>query len=405
MRLTDQEHKMLKGNFGRGVAEAMKIVVALGEAFDAPRLVKVSRAHEAFGGGDSSTWFLELLASLGARCSVPTTCNPIFDDEYLEKIGRPLSKEDTDLCHRSRVARKKIGIIPTECCTPYLEGNVPRVGEIVAFSESSATPYVNSVCGARSHRESANSALASAICGKVPLYGCLLDENRKGDIRVRVDTALKDDFDYHLLGYAVGKEAGTRIPVFTGMEGLSPSPEELTSLGAELATSGAVSLYHIVGFTPEAKDLESAFGRKSPKRTLTVTDGDLQQVQRAHSQPKGKIDFVMFGCPHYSLWQVGDVARLLEGKKIRRGVDFWVFTSESTRDLARELGYEGMINKAGGHIIGRTCCDEICWERFYQGKVGATDSLKAAYYTSRIGIGFILERRSKCITAALKGGF
>jgi hypothetical protein len=279
------------------------------------------------------------------------------------------------------------------------------VGEIIAFSESSATPYVNSICGARSHRESANSALASAICGRVPLYGYLLDQNRKGDIRVRMDATLKDDFDYHLLGYAVGKEVGTGIPVFTGMEGLSPSPAELASLGAELATSGAVSLYHIVGFTPEAKNLESAFGGNSAKKKVTITDGDLQQVQQANSQPKGKIDFVMFGCPHYNLWQVRDVARLLEGEKIRRGVDFWVFTSTSTRDLARELGYEGIINNAGGHVIGRTCCDEICWERFYRGKVGATDSLKAAYYTTKMGIDFILERRSGCIAAALKGGF
>lgn len=405
MRLTEQEQKMLKGDFGPGVAEAMKVVVALGEAYDAPRLVKVTRAHEAFGGGESSTWYLELLADMGARCCVPTTCNPIFDDEYLEKIGRPLSKADTELCRRSRVARTKLGIIPTECCTPYLDGNVPRVGEVIAFSESSATPYVNSVCGARTHRESANSALASAICGRVPLYGSLVDQNRKGDLLVHMDAALKDDFDYHLLGYAVGKEAGTGVPVFTGMERFAPSPAELTGLGAELATSGAVSLYHIVGFTPEAKTLEAAFGGKSATNELTITDDVLQRVRQANSKPKGAIDFVMLGCPHYNLWQVRDAARLLEGKKIRQGVDFWIFTSTTTRDQARTLGYEGIINKAGGHIIPRTCCDEICWERFYQGKMGATDSLKAAYYTTKLGIGFILERRSECIAAALKGGF
>ena len=405
MRLTDQEHKMLKGDYGPGVAEAMKIVVALGEAYDAPQLVKVSRAHEAFGGGESSTWFLELLAEMGAKCCVPTTCNPIFDDEYLEKIGRPLSREDTDLCRRSRVARTKLGIIPTECCTPYLDGNVPRMGEVIAFSESSATPYVNSVCGARSHRESANSALASAVCGRTPLYGSLLDENRKGNILVNMDAALKDDFDYHLLGYAVGKEAGTGVPVFTGMQDLCPQPAELMSLGAELATSGAVSLYHIVGFTPEARTLEMAFDGRAAKKELTVTSGDLEKVRQANSQQKGPLDFVMLGCPHYNLWQVRDVAMLLEGRTIRKGVDFWVFTSPVTRDYARTLGYEKIINRAGGHIIARTCCDEICWERFYQGKMGATDSMKAAYYTSKLGIGFILERRGQCIEAAVKGGF
>ncbi len=403
MRLTDLEKRMLDGEFGPGVVEAMKIQVALGEAFDAERLVEISRAHEAFGASESSTWFLELYAGMGAKCVVPTTCNPIFDYEYLEKVGKRLSSEDTDRCRRSRAARKKLGIIPTECCTPYLQENVPRFAEILGFSESSATPYVNSVCGARSHRESANSALAAAVCGRVPLYGYLLDENRRGDILIKVEATLKDDFDYHLLGYAVGKEAGAGIPVFTGMENLRPSPEELTSLGGELATSGAVSMYHIVGFTPEAPDLGTALGGKSPKKSVTVTDADLRRVQKANSREEGNIDFVMFGCPHYNLMQVKDVARLLEGKKIRKGVELWVLTSPATKELAGELGYEEIINMAGGHIIGRTCSDQICWDRFYRGKTGVTDSLKAAYYTVHRGIHFILKSRSESIAAAIKG--
>jgi len=405
LQLTVKENKMLKGAFGPGAAEAMRIIVALGEAYDAPRMVEVSRAHEAFGASESSTWFLELFASLNARCVVPTTCNPTFDYEYLEKVGKCLPREDTDLCRRTGEARVKLGIIPSYCCTPYLQENVPRVGEVIAFSESSATPYVNAVCGARSHRESANSALAAAICGRVPLYGYLLNRNRKGEILVNVDARLRDDFDYHLLGYAVGKEAGTGIPVFDKMESLCTSPEDLTSLGAEMATSGAVSMYHIIGITPEAKDLKTAFGGKPPKKTITVTDADLRRVQRVNSQPKGKIDFVMFGCPHYNFWQVRDVARLLEGKKICKDVDFWVLTSPTTRNLAKVMGYEGIINKAGGHIIGGTCSDQVCWERFYRGKVGVTDSLKAWYYNVHRGISFILERRSACVAAALKGGF
>lgn len=405
MQLTDKENKMLKGEFGPGVAEAMKIVVALGEAFGAPCMVEISRAHEAFGAGESSTWFLERFAGMKSRCIVPITCNPTFDYEYLEKVGKHLSHEDTDFCRRTIEARVKLGIIPSYCCTPSLQENVPRMGEVIAFSESSATPYVNAVCGARSHRESANSALAAAICGRVPLYGNLLDRNRRGDILVNVDARLKDDFDYHLLGYAVGKEAGADIPVLDKMGSPRPSPEELISLGAEMATSGAVSMYHIVGVTPEAKDLKTAFGRKEPRKTVTITDADLRQVQHFNSQPKGKIDFVMLGCPHYNLWQVRDVSRLLEGKKICKDVDFWVLTSPTTRNLARVMGYEAIINKAGGHIIGGTCSDQVCWERFYQGKVGVTDSLKAWYYTVHRGINFIVERRSASIAAALKGGF
>lgn len=395
---------MLEGKFGEAMAYAMKIQVALGEAFDAERMVRIHRAHEAFGASESSVWFLELLAEMGARCQVPTTCNPTWDADYLKSIGKPVFEEDVRPSIRTKEARKKIGIIPNECCTPYMEDNVPHVGEIIAFSESSATPYVNSVCGARSHRESANSALAAAVIGRVPWYGLLLEKNRRGEVLVNVEATLRDDFDYRCLGYKVGKEVGASIPVFTGMSSLRPSPEELTSLGAELATSGAVAMYHLVGLTSEAPDLETALGGESPKKEVTVSDTDLKKMQQATSYGEGKIDFVMFGCPHYNLNQVRDVARLLEGKTISKGVDFWVMTSFYTKELAKRMGYLEIINKAGGHLIAGTCSDMICWERFYRGKVGITDSFKAAYYDLPRGIQFILKRRFECIEAALRGG-
>ena len=404
MYLTDYEQQMLDGKFGKGVAEAMKIQVAVGEAFGAERMVEISRAHEAFASYESCLWFLELLANLGAHCRVPTTCNPVFDADYLESVGIPVPEEDKIPLKRTMVARRKLGIIQTDSCTPYLQDNIPRFGEIIGFSESSATTYVNAVCGARSHRESANSALAAGITGRVPIYGLLLEENRKGDMLVRVEATLKDDFDYHLLGYALGKEVGTGIPVFTGMSSLRPSPAELTSLGAQLATSGAVAMYHIVGVTPEAPDLEAAVGGNSPKREITITDADLRKTQELISEQGGKIDFVMFGCPHYNLSQVQDVARLLEGKTIKKGVELWVLTSFSTKELARRIGLLDIINQAGGHIIANTCSDMMCWERLYKGKVGITDSPKAYYYNLHRGINFVLKRRSECIEAALKGG-
>ncbi len=404
MYLTDYEQGLLAGKEGKGVAEAMRIQVAVGEAYDAERMVEISRAHEAFGGYDSCRWFMGMLANRGAHCQVPTTCNPIYDVEYLESVGIPVPEEDKIPVRETIELRKKLGIIQTDNCTPYLQDNIPRYGEVVGFAESSATPYVNSVCGARSNREATESALAASVTGRVPLYGLLLDENRKGDILVKVEATLKDDFDYHLLGYAVGKEVGTGIPVFVGMSSLRPSPAELTSLGAQLATSGAVGMYHIVGITPEAHDLEAAFGGKSPKRKITITNVDLRKTQELLSGQGGKVDFVMFGCPHYNMTQVQDVARLLERKTIKKGVELWVLTSFSTKELARRMGFLDIINKAGGHIIANTCFDMMCWERLYKGKVGITDSPKAYYCDPHRGLNFILRRRSECIEAALKGG-
>ena len=403
MELTDDEQKMLDGGFGQGVSEAMRIQVALGEAFGAERMVEITRAHEAYGPAESCAWFLELFSNSNTHCRVPITCNPRSDAEYLKSIGLPVLEDEARLIMRVNEARRRIGVIPTDCCTPYLQDNVPRMGEIIAFAESSATPYVNSVCGARSHRESTDSALAAAITGRVPLYGLMLDENRKGEILVKVEATLRDDFDYHLLGYAIGSEAGAGIPVFSGMASSRPSPEELTSLGAQLATSGAVAMYHIVGVTPEAPDMETAFGEKSPRKEVSVNDDDLRETRESISVEEGRIDFVMFGCPHYSINQIRDTARLLEGKAIKKGVQLWVLASSSTRELARRMGYLDVINKAGGDIVAGTCSDMMCWEQLYRGKVGMTDSPKAYYYDLHRGINFIVKRRSECIEAALKG--
>jgi len=404
MYLNKHEEEMLNGKYGEGVAEAMRIQVALGEAFDAERMLEVTRTHVAFACMESDIWFAELLLSKGALCKISPTSNPFYDASYLEKsVGQKDPPEDADMLYRAQKAFKDLGVTLTYSCTPYMQANVPRFGEITAFSESSATPYVNSVCGARSNRESANSAMAASITGLVPLYGLLKDENRKGEILVKVEVDLKDDFDYRLLGYAASKKMGYGIPVFTGMP-LNPKPEELTAFGAELNTGGAVSMYHIVGVTPEAKDLETAFGGKPVQEEIIVTATDLTNCRDSISYPDGKVDFAMFGCPHYNLNQIRQVARLLEGKKIRKDTELWIFTSSLTKELAARSGYMEIINKAGGHIMAGTCPDMSCWYRRYSGKIGITDSPKAAYYTPRRGINFIIKRMQECIEAVLEGG-
>ncbi|MEN8245668.1 MAG: aconitase X catalytic domain-containing protein [Thermodesulfobacteriota bacterium] len=403
MVLNDEEQRMLGGEFGDGTAEAMKLQVAIGEAFDAERMVAITRAHVSLAHYPSDVWYCGKLAAGGARCRVKPTCNPLYDIDYLESIGIRDSANEAELLRTLRQTFLKLGIILTYSCTPEIQSNVPRFGEIVAFAESSATPYVNAVCGARSNRESAKSALAAAITGRAPLYGYLLDENRHGDVLIQVETPIEDDFDYHLLGYAASKKMGSGVPVFTGMP-RHPSPEELVSFGAQLATGGSVGMYHIVGVTPEAPDLATACGGRTPERKLTLTNRDLRETKTLLSQGKGDFEFVMLGCPHYSIGQVAEVAELLDGKKIRPEISFWVLTSPTTRDLAARMGYLDIIQQAGGHIIGGTCADISCWYGLYSGKVGVTDSVKAAYYTPRMDMNFQLKRRSECIEIALKGG-
>ena len=394
---------MLDGDFGAGTAEAMKLQVALGDAFGAERMVAVTRVHVSLAHYPSDVWYTAKLVAGGARCRITPTCNPLYDLNYLKQIGIGDTANEAALLQQVEETFLKLGITLTYSCTPALQSNVPRFGEYVAFAESSATPYVNAVCGARSNRESAKSALAAAITGLAPLYGYLLDENRYGDVLIEVETTLRDDFDYHLLGYTAAQKMGQGVPVFTGMP-TDPSPEELVSFGAQLATGGSVAMYHIVGVTPEAPDVATACGGRTPERRIAVGATDLQKTRERLSQGQGKIEFVMLGCPHYTIDQIAAVAGELAGRRIQADIALWVMTSPATRELAVRMGYLEIINQAGGHIIGGTCADISCWYGLYSGKVGVTDSVKAAYYTPRMDMKFHLRRRQECLELAINGG-
>jgi len=398
MELDKRQQEMLAGQYGNGTAMAMKIQLAIGEAFGASRMVPITRAHVALSNQEADLWFVEKILKAGAKCVISPTTNPGFSLQYF--TGCPdVLPEDIELMNRTHNAYKEIGAVLTYTCTPYMGSNIPHFGEIVAFSESSATPFINSVWGARSNRESAQSALCAAITGYVPEYGLLLAENRLGDILVEVKATMKSDFEYQLLGY-MGKKIGSGIPVFVGLP-QTISPEALMNLGAQLNTSGAYGMYHIVGFTPEARTVEQAFGGKKPKRSVVITDDDLQKILAEISAAGDrKVDFAMFGCPHISISQVQMIAEIVNGKKL--AIETWLLTSSYTKQLAERMGLQKIINDAGGEIVEDSCPDQPCW-RHLQGKVGVTDSPKCAYYPKRRGMDFIIRDLATCVEAALKG--
>jgi predicted aconitase len=398
MLLTQEQKDMIEGKYGEGTAIAMKIQVAVGESFYAERMVPITRAHVALSNQEADLWFAEKLMNAGAKTKIAPTVNPGFCLSYFKSRGM-VSDSDAELMQRTHTAYKNLGAILSYNCTPYLGSNVPQFGEITAFSESSATPYINSVWGARSNREGANSALCAAITGIVPEYGLLLDENRKGDILVEVQAVMKSDFEYQLLGY-MGKKIGKGIPVFTGLP-KRITPEALMNLGAQLNTSGAYAMYHIVGCTPEAPTLEAAFSGKEPVRKVTITNEDLEKILEEISEAGNrKIDFAMFGCPHFTLNQVQAIARMLSGKKLK--VEMWILTSSHTKEMASRMGLEKIIERAGGHIVEDTCPDQPCWNHL-NGKYGVTESPKCAYYPKRRGINFVIRNLEECIEASLVG--
>ena len=401
MNLTQEEKAMLEGEYGEGKALAMEIQKAIGEAFGAEKMAKISRAHVALSNQEADLWFAEKMLKKGAECEVPPTVNPPYNLEYFQEQGIEFTEKEVEIINRTRDAYREIGAVLTYNCTPYLEKNIPAFGEVVAFSESSATPYINSVYGARTNRESSQSALCAAITGRTPLYGLLLEENRGGDVLVEVKAGVKNDFDFQLLGYTIPEKIGYEdiIPVLTGLDD-DISEESLMNFGAQLNTSGAVSMYHIVGVTPEADTLKEAFRGGEPEKKVEITEEDLSRTHKKLSSSESEIEFALMGCPHLTIEQVGNIVDTLAGRSF--SVPFWVCTSNMTRNLAEKMGYLEEIERAGGHIVTETCIDQPCW-KFLRNKKGVTDSPKCAYYTKRRDLEFEIVGLEKCVEAAVEG--
>ncbi len=405
MYLTDEEKRMLDGRMGEGIRMAMDMLVAVGKAFDAEKMIKVSRTHVALSGQEGDTYWCELLVNGGARCLVPPTTNPSWDVKTLNQVY-PVAEEKLELARRTEDVYRRIGATMTYCCTPELAGNVPTFGEHIAFSESSATPYVNSILGARSNRESSVSALASAVTGRTPYYGLHLDENRKGNMLVHVDAELDGPYDWGLLGWYIGMHAETRVPVILfekrAYSWCRPTSEEMLYFTAESNTSGAMPMFHIVGVTPEAPTIESALGGNDIKVELKVTRENLKEVERLVSDPPGKIHLVLLGCPHYTYEQLKEVAVLVGDRKIQEDIHFWILSSFDAIELARRSGHLEAIEASGIRVVADTCMDQPCFDGF-SGKLNLTDSAKCAHYQKRRGLPFVLRSLSDCIEAAVKG--
>ena len=399
MKLNEDQQAMLDGKYGEGAAYAMKIQVGIGECFDAERMVPIKRAHVALSNQAGDLWFAEKLVAAGAKCRVAPTVNPGWSLEFFQKGWPDLTDADIEHMQRTDNAYRTLGAVLSYNCTPYVATNVPNFGEVCAFSESSAPPYVNSVWGARTNRESANSALCAAVTGCVPEYGLLLDENRKGDIVVHVEADMKSAYEYHCLGM-MGDKIGEGLPVFVGLPKVI-TPEALRNFGAQLNTSGAYGMYHIVGFTPEAPDLETALGGKKPKREVVITDKDLKDfAEKFSDENDGKIDFAMFGCPHFTLEETKYIAEHLEGKKL--AVPMYILVSSHAAQMADRMGLTKVLNDAGADVIPDSCPDQPVWH-FLKGKTGVTESPKCAYYPRRRGLKFVLRDLDGCIEAALTG--
>jgi predicted aconitase len=395
MELTMQEQAMLEGKEGYATRKSMEILVALGEIFGAKNLIDVGSVQVAgvsyHNLGDAGLEFLNSLARDG-KVKVLTTLNPAgMDLENWQQLG--ITAEFAEKQNLVIEAFQRMGILVSCTCTPYLIGNLPLYGEHIAWSESSAVTFANSVLGARTNREGGPSALAAAFVGKTPCYGLHLDENRVPDVHVQVKTELTKLSDWGALGYAVGQKAENKIPYLTGIK--TAQLDELKSFCASIVTYGAKPLFYIKNITPGANQ------QVPPKETVTIEAADLKNAYDSINDETDDIDFICVGCPHCSIKEIQEIADLIENKKVKAGVELWVATSRTVKHLADKRGYTATIEAAGGKFACDTCMAVAPLKGRF--KALATTSAKGCFYSRQNLMKTKMGSMQECIQAAVSG--
>ena len=367
MYLTKEEEKIYDGELGWAYQVSMKILVKLGDLYGAKRLIPIESAHISGVSyktiGEASIEFLRELAESGGRVKVKATTNPSgMDYEYT--VFRNLPGDLIENQRKIIDLYRKMGANTILSCTPYyLEP--PERGVHIAWAESSAVIYANSLLGAWTNREGGPSALASALIGKTPDYGLHQPENRCASVLVKVDANLESESDYGALGIYLGKILGERIPL---IQGLSASREDfLKQMGAAIATTGMTSIFHLSGPRDRHEKME----------TITVGDGEVRETRESLSTSSDKPELIFIGCPHCSLNEIRRVAELIRGKKVRKDIKFWVCTSRFIRRRAKD--YVKLIEAAGGKVVCDTCA-VVTWLRDLGVEDMMTNSAKTAYY-------------------------
>ncbi len=376
MYLTSTEENCLSGEFGEVLERSMRLLVRLGDIYGADKMLPVGSVQVAGVSyksiGDPGLDFLEDYANHGARVKVPTFLNPAgMDLDCWEELGIP--KEFAQNQMRIIDAFRKMGLVISATCTPYLAGILPRFREHIAWSESSAVSFANSVIGARTNREGGPSALAAALCGVTPNYGLHLDENRKPEFRIELEEniQLNHSSDFGALGYLVGKQVKNKIPYFKGVPEHNANTNNLKALGAAMAASGAVALYYIENQTPDADKMYS-----NRLETIHISDNELKETYSkltSGTEP----DIVILGCPHCSLVELETVASLVSGKTLKKPL--WVCTSRAVKHTADSMGFTKIIENAGGKVVTDTCMVVAPIEQMGY-KTTAVNSGKAANY-------------------------
>jgi len=386
----------------------MSVMVEYGEAIGAPRLRPITRAHvdSCLYQGPSGLDFVGRLLEGKTTVAVPTTLNV----GAVDLLHPALNRGDADGLRAGRrlmSSYQKLGCTPTWTCAPYQLPDRPAFGEQVAWAESNAIVFINSVVGARTARYGDLIDICAAVTGRVPEHGLHLSENRRGEVVFDVSTLnpkwFGEELLWPLLGLLVGQRTGKFIPVVVGVPG-SPAEDDLKAFGAASASSGSVALFHVVGTTPEAPTIEAALQGGKPVAEITVTDAMLRQAQqKLGSGRDAELVAVSVGTPHFSRSEFERLIRIIDGRKRGTSIDFYVSTGRRIlNDLERDGMLEPLLN-FGIEIVTDTCTYLKPIIRRREGLV-MTNSAKWAYYApGNLGYEVMLASLADCVESAIAG--
>ncbi|MHC4628218.1 MAG: aconitase X [Planctomycetota bacterium] len=414
IKLSKRDKEFLNGQHGEAAHMAMKIVTRMAEVLDAHELMDITQAHIDACGllSEAGLEFAETLAAKGGQVCVPTTLNmgPL-DLQNWREFG--IDGDFAGTAIRQAKAYEDMGCIPTWTCAPYQSYLTPRFGQQIAWGESNAICYANSVLGARTNRYADFMDICAAITGRVPKCGLHLKENRKGQILLRlvdVPAALLQSNEFCVvLGHLVGTLAAERIPVIEAL-GPDASSDQLKAFCAAAASSGAVALFHAVGLTPEAGSLEQAFDGAEPEQVIEIGPAALRKARSELSTAEegAKLDLVILGCPHFSFDEFRELAQLVQAQKqkgnaLHRAVRFVVISSQTSYALLQRADFLDVLTGFGIEITLDTCVFHTPMVS-KDTKVIMTNSGKCSYYApGELGVEVAFGNMAECVESAVEG--
>lgn len=407
--LTDSDRSLLRGEAGPATAFAMDLLVRYGEAVGAEHFIDVTRAHVdgCLYHGKVSLDFVEHLAGLGARVRVPTTLNV----GSMDLIHPELYRGDPALGEAGRRLMEvhvALGCVPTFTCAPYQTIFRPLFGEQIAWAESNAIVFANSVIGARTARYGDFIDLAAAVAGRVPYAGLHKPENRRGEILFRVTpdavAAWPADALAVAIGTIIGARSGNTIAVIGGLPA-TLTEDDLKALGAVAASTGAVALFHAVGLTPEAPDCATAFGGEEPSEAIVIDRADIDAaIARLSTVSEGApLGAVALGTPHFSFAEFETLIPLLAGFRAAPGVDLYVNTARDTYARLAERGWLQTLEQAGFTVVVDTCTYVTAVMREINGAVMTNSGKWAHYAPGNLGVDVAFGSLADCLASAVRG--